>query len=526
MKNTTTIFFLKSLFIGLVLRFTYLFFKAGEITKINLGGDPCHHFNIAYNISKFNGPKTDFIFAFWHRHETLPALTDVYPPGFHFFSALFIFFYDDFLISRIISLTIFLLNIYLIIIIANKINRKDLGIFTSLLVLVNYFHVENSVVFMTVTFYMLLIQIFFYFLITFDIYKKSIFFIGMSVGYSSITFGGWQLLVVIISIYLFANKHKILKDYLLLFFGFFLIAVPWGIITYNYFGTPYYSNLNFYPIVKEWSSMMISTTKPSIQVFINNLEYVEYFKNHLFWFLKNLIKFSLTLFPTFLFPLSFLLIPMIIHGAIKLKKYGYYFLGFIFLYFATLSFSSYALNGNLHPRHFLPLLFCVSFLLSSSIIELYKSSFLSKYLIFFKRYENYSLGAIFLITLSGILYVDTPWNKNTKPFFIFGEKIKKIVPADSRIMYGSTPQDLWCVSDRQVVLDPNNMKNFKNQYRKNRVIEEIEQYKPDYVLLDFSNHIYDRSHNNLKDTLKNFTNYNLSLKLSDEINRYYLYKIN
>lgn len=526
MKNIKTTFFIKSVFVGLILRLTYLYFKVGEISKINLGGDPCHHFNIAYNISKLNGPKTDFIFAFWHRHETLPALTDVYPPGFHFFSALFIFFYDDFLISRIIPLIIFFLNIYLIILIANKINRKDLGVITSLLILVNYFHIENSVVFMTVTFYMLLIQIFFYFLIIFDINKKFIFFIGLSIGYSSITFGGWQVLFIIILIYLITNKHKILKDYILLLFGFLLIAIPWGIVTYDYFGTPYYSNLNFYPIVKEWSLMNISTTKPTLEMFISNLDYVEYFKNHFLWFFKNLYLFSLILFPSFLFPLSFLLIPMLIHGAIKLKKYGFYFLGFIFLYYATLSFASYATNGNLEPRHFLPLLFSTSFLLSSSIIELYKSSFLSRYFIFFTRYKNYSLVIIFLISISGIFYVDTFWNKNTKPFFIFGEKIKKIVPADSSIMYGSTPQDLWCVSKRQVVLDPNNMKNFTSQYRKDRVIDEIEMYKPDYILLDFSSHIYDRSSNNLDDTLKHFTDYNLSLKLSDDVNGYYLYKIN
>ena len=92
MKNIKTTFFIKSVFVGLILRLTYLYFKVGEISKINLGGDPCHHFNIAYNISKLNGPKTDFIFAFWHRHETLPALTDVYPPGFHFFFSFIHFF--------------------------------------------------------------------------------------------------------------------------------------------------------------------------------------------------------------------------------------------------------------------------------------------------------------------------------------------------------------------------------------------------------------------------------------------------
>ena len=92
MKKIIDLFFIKSLVIGITLRIIYLLTKTGEVAKINLGGDPCHHFNIAYNISKLNGPKTDFIFSFWHRHEVLPALTDIYPPGFHLFAALFIFF--------------------------------------------------------------------------------------------------------------------------------------------------------------------------------------------------------------------------------------------------------------------------------------------------------------------------------------------------------------------------------------------------------------------------------------------------
>ena len=93
-------------------------------------------------------------------------------------------------------------------------------------------------------------------------------------------------------------------------------------------------------------------------------------------------------------------------------------------------------------------------------------------------------------------------------------------------MYGTTPQDLWCVSNRQIVLDPNDMQNFQNIYRQKRTREEIDFYKPDYLLLDFSKHIYDRSNNDLNNTMNKHYNLNLSLELSDEINGYYLYKIN
>lgn len=521
MKNQLDYFFIKSLFVGIFLRLIYLFTKSGDVTKINLGGDPCHHFNIAHNISKLNGPKTDFIFSFWHRHEALPALTDIYPPGFHLFAAFFIFFYDEFLITRIIPFIIFILNIYFTILIGKKLKRHDLGVITSFLILINFYHIENSVVFMTVTFYMLLTQIFFYLLITFDQNKRFIFFLGLSVGYASITFGGWQIFLIIMLVYFLKIKHKIYKDYFLFICGFLFFAIPWGIYTYNYFGIIYYSNLNFYPIIQDWSQMNISTTKPNFINFINNTDTIEFLGSHFLWFLDHLKTFSLRLFPTFLFPLYFILIPMIILGGIKLKKFGIYFLIFILLYLISISLSSYALGGNLFTRHFVPLLFLVSILFSNGIIFLFKKYYLQK-LHIVKKHQNLGLLIIFIITTFGILTKNSFWDKNTSAFYDFGEKIQKITPENSKIMYGLTPQDLWCVSNRQVIIDPNYMQDFEINYRQTRTQEEINFYKPDYLLLDYSKHIYDR----VNTDLNNYNNLDLSLELSDEINGFYLYKIN
>ena len=531
MRNLLKSFLFKSIIAGFILRLIYLFNKTGDISKINLGGDPCHHFNLAYNISKFNGPKTDFIFSYWHRHDVLPAITDVYPPGFHFFSAIFIFFYDDFIITRIIPIIIFILNIYLTILISKKIQRSDLGIMTCFLILINYFHIENSVVFMTVTFYMLIIQIYFYLLIFYDQNRKYIYLLGLSVGYASITFGGWQILFLITFIFLLINKIKSIKDYSLFFIGFLTIALPWGFYTYSYFGSPYYSNLNFYPIIDSWSEMLFTSEKPTINYFLANTDFSLYFKNHLIWSIENLKKFCLILFPTFLFPISFLLIPMLIHGSIKLKKYGFYILLFVILYFIVLSISGYAFSGKLSPRHFLPLLFLVSLLMSSSILEIYK--FLSKYKFFINiyKFQNFFLIFAFSVTVYGVLYKENFWNKNTKPFYEFGRKVQKIVKINEKIMYGSTPQDLWCVARRQIILDPNNMFNIRDdkkfyQFLKKRVIKEINYYKPEYLLLDFSKHIYDRSNNYLSSAINYYSMYDLSLKLSDEVNEFYLYKVN
>ena len=172
------------------------------------------------------------------------------------------------------------------------------------------------------------------------------------------------------------------------------------------------------------------------------------------------------------------------------------------------------------------MLFVVSILLSNGIILTYKKFSKNFFISKIKEYQNVCLIFVFIITLSGILYKDSFWNVNTKPFYEFGKKIQNIVPLNSKIMYGSTPQDLWCVSNRQVILDPNNMANFSNNYRKKRTLEELNFYKPDYLFLDFSKHIYDRSSNDLYNTINIHYDFNLKLELSDEINHYYLYKIN
>ena len=122
------------IFLGLILRFIYLFFKTGAYTRINLGGDPCHHYNIAYNISKFVGPKTDFIYSFWHRHQDLPAVTDVYLPGFHFFSSIFLFINDSFITTRFITIIIFILNVLLLYLICSELKRKDIGLVSIFLI--------------------------------------------------------------------------------------------------------------------------------------------------------------------------------------------------------------------------------------------------------------------------------------------------------------------------------------------------------------------------------------------------------
>ena len=106
-------------------------------------------------------------------------------------------------------------------------------------------------------------------------------------------------------------------------------------------------------------------------------------------------------------------------------------------------------------------------------------------------------------------------------FYKFGQKVKSFVPDNSKIMYGLTVQDLWCVSKRKVIMDPA-FRKIKSPYR---VKEEVDFYKIEYLIIDLSNKIYKRDHENLDEVLEQYKSLKLSLIYKDNNNPYYLYKI-
>ena len=141
------------IFFGSLIRIHYLFYFSGNLNFPNLGGDPCHHYNSAFNFSKYFLPQNDFIFSYWFRHENFPALIDIYPPGFYFFLGFFMFIFgDSYFIARIFNFLIGILNIFLAYLIGLKIKSKNLGLLSALAVSINIFHIENSTVVMNVVF--------------------------------------------------------------------------------------------------------------------------------------------------------------------------------------------------------------------------------------------------------------------------------------------------------------------------------------------------------------------------------------
>ena len=537
----SNLYFILILVSGFFLRLFYMYNYAGNLHLPNLGGDPCHHFNTAINFSKFFIPQNDFIFAYWFRHEHLPALIDIYPPGLYVFLGLFLYLFGgSYLYARIFNIIISLLNIFFAYLIGIKINSKLLGVLAALSVSINIFHIENSVILMNVVFSMLLIQI----VILSYLYSKNWFVIGICCGCAYLTYTASNIFVILFLIFLFYDfysKNISLKQYFknnfFLALGLIIIMLPWVIINYQYFNSILYSHQNFYPFTNSFSNMMHETTAPSIMNYLENNLNFSLIKKYLSWSIKDIIQSSLFLTPTLFFVLSFIFYPLIFisffYGDKKIKLFV---LAFILIFFLNI-IGSNANDGYLWPRHYVPILSLSSFLLFFGFFKInehyniHKNFLTNDYYFNLSRLfkNNYLLILIILLinffTIVGLIYKDNKvdssfWSKETEHFYKFGEWIKNNTNPNDKIMYGLTPQDAWCATNRSIIGDP----TFRLSESYERAKNEIMFYNVKYLWIDLSNHIYQRE-DNINNVIKLYENIELKLIKKDDINNYYFYEI-
>jgi hypothetical protein len=515
--------------VGLFLRLFYLIQKTGNIFLPNLGGDTCYHYNIAYNIATGIGPKTNFIFSYWFYHDKIPALTDLYGPGYHYFLSLFLLMKDEFILLRFSSLLVGLTSIILAFFLGKIIHSKKLGYISAIIICFNFFHIENSTVVMREMFNLLLVQLFF--LNLFILKKNNLFFcsIGIIIGYSALTIGGWIILFFIFLFYilLVLNKNlKLILNFLSFSIFFFLVIFSWGNTSYQYFGKFLFNLTSYYPYIPDWGNMMFEIGLPDIDNFWKKINLYEYLQKHFIWGLKNFIKFHLAVFPTFAFPLSFVLLPAIFLATCKLRFKGLILLIFLIFYFFGLLFGSYALQGTLWPRHFLILIAPASILLGYGLILIYDQSFkyniLKEIILFLFKFRVVVCIIPILITIIGIQTKPSFWERDSSHFYNFGEKIKKVTKENDTIMLASTVSDGWCATRRNFVQD---IAFYDNPNYKHRIKQEVEKYKVNYLLIDLSDHIYQRGGRSIEKVIMSYSNLNLIEILKDEANGYYFYKI-
>lgn len=516
--------------IGIFLRIYYLLRKTGDIFQANLGGDSCYHYNVSQNILEGIGPKTSFIFSFWFPHSNIPALTDLYGPGYHYFLSIFLLIKNEFFYLRISSILVGILSIILAYYTGKKLKSKTLGFLSALVICINFFHIENSTVVMRENFNLLLIQLFF--LNLFYLKKSKLYFasLGFIIGYSAMTSSIWMIMFITLIVYIFLNfelnKIRIYSSLFIVLVFFLFTIFPWAKISHDYFGKALFNYMSFYPYVDDWGLMMSERGLPDVSNFWSNLDYTNYIKKHFFWGINNLYKFCLILFPTFLFPIFFTFIPLILIGAHKLKSNGYILLSFTILYFLALLFGSYGMNGVLWPRHFMPFLATTSILMSYGLLVTYfklkQINILDKYFRLLVNNKFYKLLFLvpIIITITGIETKKSFWERDSSHFYKFGEKIQKYTSTKEKILYANSVPDAWCVTKREIVQDP----AFYKKKTSNRILDEVKKFDIDYLLIDVSEHIYQRG-NDINSALKFYDTLKLKKVFDDSKNGFYFFKI-
>ena len=103
-----------------------------------------------------------------------------------------------------------------------------------------------------------------------------------------------------------------------------------------YFGKILFAYTLYSPYAADGSTMMWKIGLPSIDSFWQTINLDEYLTKHLIWALRNIYEAHLIVFPTFVYPLSFILIPTILLATWKLKFNGIVLLTFAILYFLGL----------------------------------------------------------------------------------------------------------------------------------------------------------------------------------------------
>lgn len=515
-KNNKLKNFYIILFGAAIVRIIYFLFNIENKFLPSLGGDVCYHYNIAYNLASGKGFSVNFIYSYWNLFDQFPVFADLYLPGFYLISSIFLLFSKDYFFVQLFNLLISFLNIFLSYYLGKKLRNENLGIFCALIVAFNIFHIQHSIIFMTVNFSMLLIQLF---LISLFSEKKNVLILGCILGFSSISVGGWQALVICCVIFLFLEKEIKNKNILFISLPFLFFYISWGIVTYLHLGEFRYSMLSL-SIFSDagWLDIINTIEKPKPIEFFNiiNTEYFwAFFQNLIF----NFKKFSEGTLPWLIYlpfnTLIFIIIIFFSFSNIEKKKLLILILLMVLLYFAYTLY----LRKDFQYRYSIIFLPILSILIANSLINIFNIFFKKKISLSSKKVV-FIVGFLILINCIQIKFYNPFENQNVKYFYEFGSKIQKITKKNDIIFYSFTPSDLWCATKRNIVNDIGTM-----TYNKKNLLRSYEIYKPKYVLFDLSDDIYPR-HNLSLDMLKNlYKDFEMKLILKDELKKLYFFEL-
>ena len=529
---------------GIILRVYFITNNVGAVSEPDFGGDACHHYSIAKNISDGQGPKTSFIFSYWFHHPDIPAVTDVYTPGCHYVMAAFMkLFSNDFFGARLASFVLGMFSLILLMLIGFTLNAPWAGVFAAGILAFNLTHIEHSVVVMTpviATFFILASILSLCFIGNKSSASSSIehltagFIIGVthlcqSVG--ALFLGLWVLNTLLTKGKAFWRDQGLW----LVFVGFLGAILPWAIYTKLYFGKFLYSGLSYTLWLDDWQRMYYETSPPQISLLNESGAIALFLKSHFFHVVIQAITLSIPIGVGSLGAWIFCLILLL--GVVRaLRTHAGRLMVILFVLIVVgLVLGSRARFGMLQPRHVMPLIaliglgfgFGADLLLQRikkadfKILSNKPAAVVLSICMIVALAASYTSHVIHVIHERGSAFwkLDSPSFKETVAWID-----KNTAPTD-RIMYALTPQDLSCWANRQVVVDPSLSGGDNFRFRAK---EEVKYYGVKYLMLDNSTDIYDRVsllHVNIENVDKYYPGLDLSLVYKHPSAPIYIYSV-
>jgi hypothetical protein len=515
-----------------LLRLDYLHGLTDDPNRANVGGDPNHHFNIAWNIAHGRGPVTDFIFSYWFRHPAFPALTDIYPPGVHYVIGAFLtLFGDSYSVARFTCLFFGSIACCAAYFLARQFLPVGLAFLVGATVVLNPVHIEHSTIIMTPIIGSFFVWLILALLLRHDggnIWK------GLLVGWGHLCMSALaplSLAFVIREFFLCRFKGDRFgacgRRFILYALGVSIALAPWALETYRYFGKPLYTNFAFYPFTSNWVPMNHSTTPPSLARFVeSNGGYLGTARLYGSYFLAGLVRSytqALPLSTPRSLPADTINLSLIALGLVQLFRRdtarALAFLGFFASFLLLLSVGSTANEGYLSSRHvliFAPLVIIVWALglqllfegakrmtirAIPALVQFRTAVTMAGWVVllvacfavtrtwrhYFHHWKYYEMEGARETPFSEIFAFHYFWSRRSPELEAATEWIRTNTSPNAVFMYGKTPQDFWAATRRRVVVDPVFAGGAPS-----RAADEAKFYNVDFLALDSNNTIYPR----------------------------------
>lgn len=249
-----------------------------DSSRFEMGGDNAHHFNLAHNIAAGRGPVTDFVFSYWFRHPGFPAMSDFYPPGYHYaVAAAFRVFGESIATARAVSLAWSLASVVALYLFASSLFGRGGGVLAAIAWAFNRVEVTHSVAVMAESQFNALFLLGAWAAVL--SYRRDRAWLwaitGLLAGAATLTKGlAYPLLftaLVLLALGWKQGRWPLRRAVVMLAVIGACYAIPqapWAYQTYRYYGKPLYSHGYSVMICSDWSKSTYRTAPPTLREYL------------------------------------------------------------------------------------------------------------------------------------------------------------------------------------------------------------------------------------------------------------------